>query len=205
MKKFIPAIFFIAAFASCKNDSKDTGRDIQLLTDSTVFTNNNVYSDTTAIVKNEVAPAPAKASVTTNYTKSKKVVRQAAPSRNVAVAPAPVVTPPAATPPIVNNTPSPETSTAGNGTAEAGKGNDQSKDATASVPEVQKKKGWSKAAQGAVIGGVGGAVAGAIISKKKGLGAVVGAVVGAAGGYIIGKNKDKKDQPTSQYSDYKIQ
>ncbi|MEO6868527.1 MAG: glycine zipper domain-containing protein, partial [Ginsengibacter sp.] len=193
-----------AAFASCKNDSKETGRDIQLLSDSTVYTNNNVYSDTTAIVKNEAIAAPAKAAVTTNYSKSKRIVRLAAPSRNVAAAPAPVVTPPVATPPIVNTTPS-QTSTAGNGTADAGKGNDQSKDATASVPEVQKKKGWSKAAQGAVIGGVGGAVGGAILSKKKGLGAVVGAVVGAAGGYIIGKNKDKKDQSTNQYSDYKIQ
>ncbi len=204
MKKFIPAIFFIAVLASCKNDSKDTGRDIQLLSDSTVYTNNNVYSDTTAIVKNEAIASPAKAAVATNYSKSKRVVRHAAPSRNVAAAPAPVVTPPVATPPIVNTTPS-QTSTAGNGTADAGKGNDQSKDATASVPEVQKKKGWSKAAQGAVIGGVGGAVGGAILSKKKGLGAVVGAVVGAAGGYIIGKNKDKKDQAANQYSDYKIQ
>ncbi|MEO6868650.1 MAG: hypothetical protein ABI168_03340, partial [Ginsengibacter sp.] len=66
MKKFIPAIFFIAAFASCKNDSKDTGRDIQLLSDSTVYTNNNVYSDTTAIVKNDAIAAPAKAAVASN-------------------------------------------------------------------------------------------------------------------------------------------
>lgn len=63
---------------------------------------------------------------------------------------------------------------------------------TASTP-VERKKGWSKAAKGAVIGAGTGAVAGAIISKKKGLGAVVGGVVGGAGGYIIGRNKDKKD------------
>lgn len=56
-----------------------------------------------------------------------------------------------------------------------------------------QKKGWSKAAQGAVIGGVGGAIGGAIISKKKGKGAVIGGVIGAAGGYIIGRSKDKKD------------
>ncbi len=54
-----------------------------------------------------------------------------------------------------------------------------------------KKKGISKAAQGAIIGGVGGAVAGAVIGKGKG--AVIGGVVGAAGGYIIGRSKDKKD------------
>jgi hypothetical protein len=62
-----------------------------------------------------------------------------------------------------------------------------------STTQSTKKKGWSKAAQGAVIGGAAGAVGGAIISKHKGTGAAVGAAVGAAGGYIIGRNKDKKD------------
>lgn len=55
-----------------------------------------------------------------------------------------------------------------------------------------RKKGWSKAAKGATIGGVGGAVAGAVITKS-GKGAVVGGVIGAAGGYILGRSKDKKD------------
>jgi len=65
--------------------------------------------------------------------------------------------------------------------------------ANTSTPTTTEKKGWSKAAQGAVIGGAAGAVGGAIISKKKGTGAAVGAAVGAAGGYIIGRQKDKKD------------
>ena len=56
-----------------------------------------------------------------------------------------------------------------------------------------QKKGWSKAAKGAVIGGASGAVVGAVISKKKGKGAIIGGVVGAAGGYILGRSKDKKD------------
>ncbi len=56
------------------------------------------------------------------------------------------------------------------------------------------KKGWSKAAKGAVLGAAGGAVAGAIIDKKNpGAGAVVGGVVGAGVGYGIGRSKDKKD------------
>jgi hypothetical protein len=55
------------------------------------------------------------------------------------------------------------------------------------------KKGWSKAAKGAVIGAGTGAIAGAVISKNKGKGAIIGGVVGAAGGYIIGRSKDKKD------------
>ena len=58
---------------------------------------------------------------------------------------------------------------------------------------AEKKKGWSKAAKGAVIGGVVGAAGGAVIYKKnRVLGGVIGGVVGAAGGYGIGKHLDKK-------------
>lgn len=50
----------------------------------------------------------------------------------------------------------------------------------------------SKGQQGAVIGGVGGAAAGAIIAKDKPLlGGLIGGVAGAAGGYLIGANWDK--------------
>lgn len=94
--------------------------------------------------------------------------------------------PPVATPPVVDNSEKTGTETVKTG--------NQIPDAGTPGEVVKKeKKGWSKAAQGAVIGGAAGAVGGAIISKKKGLGAVVGGIVGAAGGYIIGKNKDKKD------------
>ncbi|RYZ23083.1 MAG: glycine zipper family protein [Chitinophagaceae bacterium] len=74
---------------------------------------------------------------------------------------------------------------AGAGTAsDAGSG-------TAAAPE---KKGWSKTAKGAVIGGVTGAAAGAIINKKnRGAGAIIGGVVGAGAGAVIGNAQDKKD------------
>jgi hypothetical protein len=59
---------------------------------------------------------------------------------------------------------------------------------------AQEKKGWSKTAKGAVIGGVVGAGAGAVINKKnRAAGAVVGGVVGAGAGAVIGHQKDKKD------------
>jgi len=62
------------------------------------------------------------------------------------------------------------------------------------TPSVEKKEGWSKAAKGAVIGGVAGAAGGAILNKKNRVaGAVIGGVVGAAGGYGIGRTMDKKD------------
>jgi hypothetical protein len=58
---------------------------------------------------------------------------------------------------------------------------------------VEKKKGWSRAAKGAVIGGASGAVLGAVISKKnRALGAVIGGVAGAGAGYGIGRHLDKK-------------
>lgn len=57
---------------------------------------------------------------------------------------------------------------------------------------ANKKKGWSEAAKGATIGGLAGAVGGAIIDKKKGRGAVIGGVIGAGTGYVIGREKDKK-------------
>jgi hypothetical protein len=90
----------------------------------------------------------------------------------------------------------------GSGTTESKSANNNSSGtesvskSSSSTQGTEKKEGWSKAAQGAVIGGATGAVGGAIISKKKGTGAAVGAAVGAAGGYIIGREKDKKDGRT---------
>ena len=61
--------------------------------------------------------------------------------------------------------------------------------------QAQDRK-WSPQAKGAVIGGVGGAAAGAIIHKRnRAVGGVVGGVAGAAAGYGVGKiidNKQKK-------------
>jgi hypothetical protein len=69
---------------------------------------------------------------------------------------------------------------------------------TAAAPTAeQKRKGWSGAAKGAVIGAGVGAVTGAIIDKDKpGRGAVIGGLagggVGAGTGAIIDSEKKKK-------------
>jgi uncharacterized membrane protein len=64
----------------------------------------------------------------------------------------------------------------------------------AAAPAAPRKKGWSKAAKGTVIGAGTGAVAGAIINKRnRGVGAVVGGILGAGAGYGIGRSMDKKD------------
>ena len=63
----------------------------------------------------------------------------------------------------------------------------------APVPEAPRRKKWSGAAKGAVIGAGVGAVTGAIISKKKGEGAIIGGLagagVGAGTGAIIDDSK----------------
>ena len=57
-----------------------------------------------------------------------------------------------------------------------------------------KKKGWSSAAKGAVIGGVAGAAGGAILNKKnRAVGGVVGGILGAGVGYGIGRGADKRN------------
>ena len=81
-------------------------------------------------------------------------------------------------------------STSNQQTTSGGSANSES----SQTAKVEKKEGWSKAAKGAVIGGVTGAAGGAIINKKnRVVGAVIGGVIGAAGGYGIGRTMDKKD------------
>ena len=145
--------------------------------------NNSVLSDTAT----EEAIEPNFAESRPKQAQAKRTVRTATHHKSPEttyqspVESSPVVTP-VPTSPGVNTIPSSTgvDNNAGTGTA-------------STIPAQEKKKGWSKAAKGAVIGGAAGAIGGAIISKKKGLGAVIGGVVGAAGGYVIGKKMDKKD------------
>lgn len=57
-----------------------------------------------------------------------------------------------------------------------------------------QKKGMSKSAKYAIIGGTGGAVLGAVINKRNRVaGGVIGGVLGGGLGYGIGRSQDKKD------------
>jgi hypothetical protein len=195
MKNFILTLIIITGFAACKNSSDGSQtRDIQLLTDTTSYHNNNIYSDTVANNVTEVA-AIEKAKTPKTITQVIKVIRvysnegpkTPVNNRNTTTTSVPPVV---VTPPVVT-APESKGSTVENGEAGLpGKDNNT----TASIPQPEKKKGWNKATKGAVIGGVAGAVGGAVIGKKKGLGAVIGGVVGAAGGYIIGKDMEKRDE-----------
>lgn len=68
--------------------------------------------------------------------------------------------------------------------------------------KVVNRKGTSNAAKGAVVGGVGGALAGAAVSHDHSKGAIIGGVAGATGGYLIGHHKDKK-YPRKRVHKYK--
>ncbi|WP_316803525.1 YMGG-like glycine zipper-containing protein [Pedobacter nototheniae] len=74
----------------------------------------------------------------------------------------------------------------------SGSGSGTSSSSYGGTQPTAKKKGWSDAAKGTLIGGAAGAVGGALIDKKKGRGAIIGGVVGAGSGYLIGRGEDRK-------------
>ena len=90
-------------------------------------------------------------------------------------------------------TPAPARKSTSTRTRTASKSGSMSSTSSNQAKTVQKK-GWSKSAKYAVIGGAAGGVAGAVINKRnRAVGAVVGAVIGAGGGYVLGRTQDKKD------------
>ncbi|GEO04727.1 hypothetical protein AAE02nite_23910 [Adhaeribacter aerolatus] len=83
--------------------------------------------------------------------------------------------------------------------------NSQSAQAQDTKQKEPEKKGWSKKAKGAVIGGATGATAGRVIAGKRGgtRGAIVGGAAGAVAGGAIGRKKDRQKDPQryEQYAD----
>ena len=63
---------------------------------------------------------------------------------------------------------------------------------------VDSNNGYQKTQQGALIGGIVGAVTGAVVSDDKGKGALVGGAVGALGGAAIGNALDKQEAELRQ-------
>lgn len=191
MKNLLLSILIITGLAACKNNADDSNaqnRNIQLLSDSAAYSN-NVFSDTNITVRTGAIPM--------KVSDKKNAVKRTTVTTAIQAPIKPVITETSGvstsdkTPVIVKHE---DSSTDNNNTVGTDKKDTSSVANTSAQPQVQKKKGLNKAAQGAIIGGVAGAVGGAIISKKKGVGAVVGGIIGAAGGYIIGNKKDKKDK-----------
>ena len=162
LKATAGALMFSAILFSCKGKDSTADKQIIIL-DTSNGKAITISGDTARIVNTTTTTTPA----------------AVAPVSVPAPAPAP-----APTKVIVQQVPAP--ATASTGASSGGNGT------TTTTTQTQQKKGISKAAKGAIIGGVGGAVTGAVISKDA-KGAAIGGAVGAAGGYIIGRKKDKKD------------
>ncbi len=162
MKKIVLSLMVATTFAACNSKSDlNTNKDV-ILTDTSSMYRSNMMTDTGSVIET---------SALTTGTSTAVANRRATNTNRATTYPT-----------RRNNT----NRNYGNTSRSSNSGSSNSGN---TVP--QRKTGWSKAAKGAVIGGVGGAVVGGVV--KGGKGAVVGGVVGAAGGYILGRSKDKKD------------
>ena len=187
------SIFSILLLAACTSKKEEPKREM-------VFLNDSIYQSsmkTDRAAMETVAPAmdqPITDSRPLSYRKpvnkkSQPIINNNNSNEQNQSTPPPIATAPL---PVPTSSPAPAAEPA----AAQGTGS-ETVSTKSSVPvEAEKvpvkKEGMSKSAQGAIIGAVGGAVAGAVISKK-GKGAVIGGMIGAAGGYILGRKKDKAD------------
>jgi hypothetical protein len=174
MKKILFGLTIVAtAFGACKQKSNlNTDRSMVLLSDSGNY-NYNGSSDT-GYNNQQVVSSGIFGAGTTN------AVSHAEPAVNEPIRATSAKSSSSNTRATTRRT----STSSGSGTSSSG--------GTTASTVPARKKGWSKAAKGAAIGGGAGAVAGAVIGKNA-KGAIIGAVLGAGGGYIIGRSQDKKD------------
>lgn len=190
MKKLLPILGFTFLMAACnttpelKNDAVQSAQSNISQPDTTGMAAFNAWKaqnelvSTNAYQAQQTQALPEKTRTIVKYVPVAKSTKPAAETRSSNTQ---------TTTSKSTSTEASSGSTAETGTSSAGNG-------SAETPTVEKKEGWSKAAKGAVIGGVAGAAGGAILNKKnRVVGAVIGGVVGAAGGYGIGRTMDKKD------------
>lgn len=168
MKKILLPFLAAVIFTACQSKTDEVKRDIIITNDSTGAAS-NTNADTAKVVTqtNEVTKEETKAPVV----KTQKTTTHTTPTKTTTT----TKTETPATQPVAT---APTTSNENTTVAEE-------------APAEPTKKGASNTVKGAVIGGVAGAAAGAVIGKNA-KGAVIGGVLGAAGGAIIGKQKDKK-------------
>jgi hypothetical protein len=194
MKKLIP-IFSLAVIMAACNSVPKTNTDTMIA--GTTQQAPVTAVDTTGLASYQAWKAQNELADVNNYNQPAEPQKPIAKATKVKKTSKPHVSQPTPQPAALPSAPtaSSENTTipaSDNSTASSGSG-------TTSVPAgetttAEQKKGWSNKAKGAVIGGVVGAGAGAVINKKNPvLGAVIGGVIGAGGGYVIGGKMDKKE------------
>ena len=197
MKKILLTVSTAAILlAACNSDKKDPlSTDKQVVfSDTSTLNKSNPGTDVPAAgatTTTTVAPAPSTAAPQPQVRTVTKYVTVHDKQRSKT----PAAMPPASTtqaPPTTQGSAPPSTEAGATGsTATTGTSTGTTTGTTtpATIP-AKKNTGWSQTAKDATIGGVGGAVIGAVIGKG-GKGAVIGGVIGAAGGYILGRKADK--------------
>ena len=185
MNKILLSLSIVAALAACKQGQQKNETETPLLLSPNTAYQNSSLTDT-ALNLNEQKQATQAPRIIEKTT----IIYRNAPQKSPK-SPKPVFE---SEPTATTTTTATETKDAaqsgGTASTEAGNTNGQA-DETDEVAK-EEKKGISKAAKAAIIGAVGGAVAGAVIGKN-GKGAIIGGVIGAAGGYVLGRKQDKKD------------
>lgn len=174
------SVIFILAACQHKADESSTGQSVPV----TPAYNNSALSDT---ARSEAFYQPHK------YASKSKAVQRNLPIAVHRSIPSETTSLPSVKTSSVVTTPASTSTSVDTMRSSTEVGNNGSTGTASTIPQPEKKKGWSKAAKGAVIGAGAGAIGGAILSKKKGVGAIIGGVLGAAGGYAIGRGMDKKD------------
>lgn len=188
MKKFLPILSIAVVMAACNTSADKIAASNPAAVQQAPVNNldtagfaefqsikamNELMPTEEPVQKEQIAAMPVRKSAVSSVRK---------PSRSVASAPKPT------------SGSSSESSSSSGSTASSGDESNGTSTGTGEVAQASEKKGWSKAAKGAVIGGVTGAAAGAVINKKnRAVGAVIGGVIGAGGGYVLGRGMDKKD------------
>ncbi len=178
MKKLIPLLSFAFFFAACNTSEQKSAEVVQapVVLDTAGLAGYQAWK-----AQNELVQAKQLDDV---QTEAVVPVQKAPVSKARTTAPTRRATTPKPTAPVQTND---DNTVADNGSGTISNETEQ-------PAKAEEKKGISKAAKGAVIGGVAGAAGGAVINKKnRVVGAVIGAVIGAGGGYVIGKKQDKKD------------
>ena len=193
MKKLLLPIYAVTFILSACNTEKKNSLETEnriVFTDTSLLKSANGTTDVAAnkIEAPVVVAEKAQPKVQVRTITRVVHVRDKQPSPKVIekIEPPVVVVPTATTIPS-----STTTGTATNTGTATGVGNVGSTTASKPIETKKKNEGWSSAAKGATIGGVGGAVAGAVLGKGS-RGAIIGGVIGAAGGYILGRKADKK-------------
>ena len=197
MKNLLLAFTIASVFGACTDTKKDAEFKPEIAPVNTAGYNmNDASTDIAKSVAAEdedqaeeivIKKKKAKKRVVTVYEEPDYEVQQPSPA------------------PVVNNYPTQsvpqQTGSTIPGAVDTGSGEATGNAGVGETAQVEKKKGWSDAAKGAVIGGAAGAIGGAVINgKNRGKGAIIGAVIGAAGGYVIGRKRDKNKDEVSPYS-----